>query len=129
MSITVVDASTTVAYLAGGGTPEESAAVLDDGHAPDLIDVEVIQAFRGLVRGGKLDGIRADEAFADLRDLPVRRHPMSPLLRRAWELRDRCSAYDALYVALAEALDAPLVTRDGRLARAVDGLIEVRLAP
>ena len=127
--IAVVDASSTVAYLTGVGTPQESTAILEDGHAPALLDVETVQTLRGLLRGGKLRRPRADEAFADLQDLPLRRQPISPLLRRAWELRDRCSACDALYVALAEALDAPLFTRDARLDRAAGDLVDIRLTP
>lgn len=57
----------------------------------------------------------------------MRRHPDGPLLRRAWELRDVCMIYDALYVALAEALDGRLLTRDARLARGVAGLVDVEV--
>ena len=124
----VIDASSVVAYLLGEGVETERAAILGDAHGPALVDVEVTHALRGLVRGGKLDLGRADQGRVDLSELSVRRHPDRALLRRAWDLRDVCTTYDALYVALAEALDAPLVTRDERLAAAVARLVDVRLA-
>lgn len=99
--------------------------MLEDVHAPALLDVETTQTLRGLVRSGKIDLATAELARAELGQLTLRRYPDSPLLRRAWELRDVCTVYDALYVALAEALDAALLTRDRRLARGVSGLIEV----
>ena len=99
--------------------------MLGDVHAPGLIDVEVTQTLRGLLRGSKLELAAADRARAELTQTGIRRHPDERLLRRAWELRDVCTTYDALYVALAEALDAALLTRDARLARAVDGVVDV----
>ena len=121
----VADASSVVAYLLDEGSADERAAMLCDVGAPALLDVEVTQTLRGLLRGGKLSLERADAAREDLADLSLRRHPHAPLLRRAWDLRDVCSTYDALYVALAEALDATLVTRDARLGQAVGGLVAV----
>ena len=85
-------------------------------HAPHLIDVEVLQALRRLARSGDVRPERAQEAFDDLGMLAVRRHPHLDLLSRVWELRENLTAYDAVYVALAEASDAPLVTCDARLA-------------
>lgn len=99
--------------------------MLEDVHAPALLDVETTQTLRGLVRGGKIDLATADLARAELGQLALRRHPDAFLLRRCWELRDACTVYDALYVALAEALDARLITRDPRLARSVSGLVEL----
>jgi len=87
-------------------------------HAPHLLDVEVAHALRRLVRKGFIAPDRADEAIADLADLRIRRYPHLPLLPRMWELRHNLSAYDAAYVALAEALPARLVTCDRRLASA-----------
>jgi predicted nucleic acid-binding protein len=113
----IVDASVVAAYLLGVAGVEERAAMLDDAQAPAILDVEVTQVLRGLLRGGKLDLERAETARIELGQLPIRRHPDASLLRRAWELRDVCTTYDGLYVALAEAFPAPLVTRDGRLAR------------
>jgi predicted nucleic acid-binding protein len=99
--------------------------MLGDIHAPSLIDVEVTQTLRGLVRGSKLELAAAERARDELAQLAVRRHPDRTLLRRAWELRDVCTTYDALYVALAEALDAMLLTRDGPLATGIKDLVDV----
>jgi predicted nucleic acid-binding protein len=87
-------------------------------HAPHLLDVEVAQALRRYVAAGVVTLSRADEALQDLLDLRVRRYPHVFLLWRVWELRDNLTAYDALYVALAEALDATLVTCDSKIAPA-----------
>ena len=90
----------------------------DELHAPHLVDVEVVQGLRRLVRMGELSSARADEAIADLVDLDLHRHPHVDLLRRAWKLRDNVSAYDAMYVVLAEAIEATIVTCDRPLAKA-----------
>ena len=124
----VVDASSTVAYLLGAATDDERAAMLGDAYAPALLDVEVIQTLRGLLRGGKIDLDLAESAREDLGQLALPRVPDGALLNRAWELRDVCTIYDGLYVALAEGMDAALVTRDARLARGAGELVEV-LAP
>jgi len=87
-------------------------------HAPHLIDVEVAQGLRRLVRTGEVSAVRATEALEDLADLDLHRHQHLDLLARAWAMRDNITAYDAMYVALAEALDAPLVTCDVPLAGA-----------
>ena len=89
-----------------------------DLHAPHLIDVETLHALRRLVRRGELDADRAEGARRDFADLAITRYPHEPLVDRMWELRDNLSAYDAAFVALAEALEAPLVTSDRRLAAA-----------
>ena len=86
--------------------------------APALIDLEVASVWRGLARGGHLDARRVGQALDDLRDLPIQRVGHTPLVARCWELRDNLTIYDAAYVALAEALQAPLLTGDRRLARA-----------
>ena len=96
-------------------------------HAPHLIDVEVAHALRRLVALGELSSDRASDARVDVAELPIRRYPHRPLLERAWELRDSLSAYDAVYVALAELLEAPLVTCDERLARAPGHDAEIEL--
>jgi predicted nucleic acid-binding protein len=80
--------------------------------------VEVTQGLRRLVRAGEVSPDRAAEALADLADFDLHRHPHLDLLARAWKLRDNVTAYDAMYVALAEALDAPIVTCDAPLAGA-----------
>jgi predicted nucleic acid-binding protein len=73
---------------------------------------------RGRLAGGHLDTRRAELALADLVDIPVQRAPHRPLLARCWELRANLTVYDAAYVALAEALDAVLLTGDARLVKA-----------
>jgi predicted nucleic acid-binding protein len=87
-------------------------------HAPHLIDVEIAQVIRRHAAAGRFDEARGREIIEDLADLRIRRYPHGALLPRIWELRDNLSAYDAAYVALAEALDAPLLTRDHKLAEA-----------
>ena len=118
----VLDASAFVELLLGtslGRTIAERIADPEAGlHAPHLADVEVAQALRRYVREGELDAPSAASALEDLRALDVQRHSHEPLLDRVWALRDNLTAYDAVYVALAEALDTTLLTCDGRLARA-----------
>jgi predicted nucleic acid-binding protein len=87
-------------------------------HSPHLIDVEVTQALRRLVRSNQVAPARAAEAIADLADFDLHRHAHLDLLARAWQLRGNVTAYDAMYVALAEALDATVVTCDLPLAKA-----------
>lgn len=86
--------------------------------APELIDLEVLSTLRRAARAGALDNRRSSQALADLAALPLKRISHLPLLPRVWELRENLTAYDAAYVALAEALGAPLLTADGPLARA-----------
>jgi predicted nucleic acid-binding protein len=85
-------------------------------HAPHLLDVEVAQVVRRYAANGEIDVERGHMALADLVDLPLHRYPHDFLLPRVWQLRNNLTAYDAVYVALAEALNAPLITRDKRLA-------------
>ena len=87
-------------------------------HAPHLIDLEITQVLRRYTRSAAVSAERASEALTDLVDFPLIRYPHFALLKRIWELRDGLTAYDAAYVALAEALDAMLVTRDRALAKA-----------
>ncbi len=87
-------------------------------HAPHLLDVEVAQVVRRYAASGEIDDERGRAVLADLADLPLRRYPHDFLLPRVWDLRNNLTAYDAVYVALAEALGAPLLTRDKRLAAA-----------
>lgn len=87
-------------------------------HAPHLLDLEVAQVVRRFQRAGELIDERAGQVLADFRSLRIIRYPHEPLLQRVWDLRNNLTAYDAAYVALAEALDAPLLTRDRRLASA-----------
>lgn len=125
----VTDASAIVESLAGGTIAPSLRARLRDEeiHAPYLLEVETLQALRRLVRMGQLSEDRAAYARDDLDALSLVLYPHRPLMERTWDLRDVLSAYDACYVALAEALSAPLVTCDARLARATghDARVEV----
>lgn len=96
-------------------------------HAPHLIDVEIAQVIRRYAANREIDEARGREALADLADFPLRRYPHDFLLPRIWELRANITAYDATYVALAEALDAPLLTCDRRLAGAAGHLARIDL--
>jgi predicted nucleic acid-binding protein len=96
-------------------------------HAPHLLDLEVAQVLRRLVLDGSVSNQRAAEAIQDLVDLRVTRYPQFVLLLRIWQLRHNFSAYDAAYIVLAERLDAPLITRDGRLAAASGDTARVEL--
>lgn len=108
----VVDALTAVA-----GTENLRARLAtEELHAPSLLDYEVVSALRGLVLAGHLSAARAQDLLTDFEDLPIRRWPSADVLRRrAFQLRDNVSAYDAAYVVLAEALGCVLLTRDARL--------------
>lgn len=87
--------------------------------APDLITVEVLSTLRRLVHQTLVTQDRVDEAVADLIDAPLRRLPTLPLVDGIWRLRANLSMYDACYVALAEALNCPLISADAHLARAL----------
>lgn len=126
----VVDASVLYSIVAEDGenahhlrerlAPEELAA-------PHLVDVEVTSALRREHRTGRIGAERAAQALADLSLLPLRRVGHTLLLDRIWALRDHLTAYDAAYVALAETLDAPLLTADARLAKASGVRCDVQL--
>jgi predicted nucleic acid-binding protein len=96
-------------------------------HAPHLIDVEVAQVIRRYAATREFDAERGRAALSDLADFPLRRYPHDWLLLRVWELRNNVTAYDAVYVALAEALDAPLLTSDRHLAAAAGHHARVEL--
>jgi len=96
-------------------------------HAPHLLDIEVAQVIRRYAAKGEIDSERGRAALADLADFPFRRYPHDFLLPRVWDLRNNLTAYDAVYVALAEALDAPLLTCDRRLAAAAGHHARVEL--
>lgn len=117
----VVDASVLSVALADDGPEGDAARARLRGEtlaAPELVDLEVASVLRRQNRVGRLDTRRAHLAMTDLAALPMRRAPHLPLLARCWELRDNVATYDAAYVALAEALDATLLTGDRRLTRA-----------
>ena len=86
-------------------------------HAPHLLDVEVAQTLRRLTLAGDLADRRAEQAIEDFRQLAIERHAHTDMLTRAWQLRSSVTAYDAMYVALAEGLEATLVSCDARLGR------------
>jgi predicted nucleic acid-binding protein len=127
----VLDASALVELLLGTASGRSVAArIADPGlalHVPHLADVEVAQALRRYVRDGALDAESAAEALENLRSLDLERHGHEALLDRVWALRANLTAYDAVYVALAEALECTLLTCDGRLARAPGLTPRVRL--
>ncbi len=118
----VLDASATVDWLlqtsAGQRIERRIYSAKESLHAPHLLDIEVAQVLRRLVREGALPARRAEEAVQDLLDLQLTRYPHFALLPRIWQLRHNLSAYDAAYVGLAEKLRASLITCDKRLAAA-----------
>jgi predicted nucleic acid-binding protein len=118
----VLDASAVVDWLlqtpAGQRIEKRIYARNDTLHSVHLLDVEFAQVMRRLVREGKLARKRAEEAMDDLIAVRVTRYAPVVLLHRIWQLRQNLSAYDAAYVALAEELKAPLITRDQKLAAA-----------
>ncbi len=118
----VLDASALVELLLGTKEGRSIGARIADPafslHVPHLADVEIAQALRRYVRESELDAASAASALEDLHSLDLERHAHEPLLDRIWALRQNLTAYDAVYVALAEALDTTLLTCDGKLARA-----------
>lgn len=126
----VVDASVLAPALADDGDDGDRVRKRLRGEqliAPELVDLEVISTLRRAARAGRLDGRRSSQALTDLASLPLRRVTHLPLLARIWELRDNLTAYDAAYVALAEALNALLLTADGPLGRASGVRCEVEV--
>ena len=117
----VLDASALVELLLGTAEGQAVARRIADPelslHVPHLVDLEVVQALRRYVREREIDESDARLMLGELRALDLQRHAHEPLLDRVWALRANVTASDAVYVALAEALDAVLVTCDRRLAR------------
>lgn len=118
----ILDASILVAIVADDGADGDAArsalAAAGGASVPDLVDVETLSVLRRLYLSGDISASRFRHAVADLAALPLTRYPALPFLTRASKLVHNLTAYDAMYVALAEALDVVLVTGDARLARA-----------
>lgn len=126
----VVDASVLVTGLADDGPDGDRVRARLRGErlaAPHLIDVEVLSAWRRLTKAGDLDDRRVALAMEDLRSLRLDRVPHGPLMDRCWQLREHVTIYDAVYVALAEAMEVPLLTADVKLASAPGLRCEVDL--
>jgi len=120
--VIVVDASALIEVLLQterGQIISETLLAADENlNAPHLIDVEVSQVLRRYCLSDQMTSARAREALQDLIDFPIHRYPHDLFIERIWELRRSLTAYDAAYVALSEALDARLITCDGRIAAA-----------
>jgi predicted nucleic acid-binding protein len=120
--VIVLDASSLVELILATPTGQLVAARIANPaeglHVPHLAHIEVAQALRRYVRDGEIDAARAAVAIDDLRALDLQRHAHEPLLERVWSLRQNLTAYDAVYVALAEVLDSVLITSDRPLSRA-----------
>ncbi|HEY6904363.1 MAG TPA: type II toxin-antitoxin system VapC family toxin [Candidatus Acidoferrales bacterium] len=118
----VLDASAAIEWLlqspAGVKIEKRLMSPSESLHAPHLLDVEVAQVLRRYVRERIISAQRGQEALEDLAGLPLSRYPHDFLIPRVWELRATLTAYDAVYVALAELLDAPLLTCDAKIASA-----------
>jgi predicted nucleic acid-binding protein len=129
--VIVLDASAAIDWLLQTAVGQEIEARLfsrgESLHAPHLLDLEVAQVLRRLVRDGAVSAPRADQAVQDLLDLRVTRYPHFVILPHIWRLRDNLSAYDAAYIALTEKLGATLITRDARLASASVRRVSIEL--
>ncbi len=118
----VIDASALIEVLLASsvGTRVRSHLFREEEtlHAPHLLDLEIVHVLRRYCVVGELQPDRAEQALRYLGTLPMARYPHEPYVPRIWQLRHSLTAYDAAYVALAEALQSPLITRDSRLASA-----------
>lgn len=125
----VVESSAIVDALVDDPANAELLALIADSelHAPSLVDYEVASALRGHVLGGKLADIQLKDATDDFSALRIERYPLSTMMRAALELRDNFTVYDAAYVVLAQALEAPLVTADAKLLEARKAGVDVRV--
>jgi predicted nucleic acid-binding protein len=128
----VIDASVLANALTDDGALGQvaRAELASDDHwaAPGHVHVETFSAVRGRLLGATISDERAREATHALAEAAIELLPTAPLLQRMWELRANLSAYDAAYVAAAEATECALLTADARLARAPHVRCEVRLA-
>jgi predicted nucleic acid-binding protein len=129
--VIVVDASVVVEILlstpAANAIAERLFVPRETLHAPHLMDVEVAQVLRRYVARGDVDPEHGRALILLLAQFPIARHAHQPLLPRIWALRDNFTAYDAAYIALAEGLKAPLLTRDKGLASAPGPVASVEL--
>jgi predicted nucleic acid-binding protein len=119
--VLVVDASVLAPAVADEGSDGQRMRERLRGEVlvgPDLLHTEVVSVVRRHLGAGRLTKRQANAAIEDLLEIPLRVYPSAPLLRRVWDLRANVTAYDACYAALAEAVDAPLLTADRRLANA-----------
>lgn len=126
----VVDSSAVIEALAVKRRDRELVerlAAATELHAPHLLDAEILHVLRTLVTAGELSPERAEDVLDDYAALRIRRHPHEPLAERAWELRRQLTTCDGIFVALAEKLEAPLVTCDARLASASGRTVQVEL--
>lgn len=127
----VLDASAAIDWLLGTSAGQQiESRIYSRGeslHAPHLLDLEVAQVLRRLVREVAVSAQRSHEALQDLANLRVTRYPHFVFLPHIWRLRHNLSAYDAVYVALTEQLGATLITRDARLAAATGRGVSVEL--
>ena len=127
----VIDASAAIELLLDTARGRRLSERLDAGapeiQVPHLVDLEIAQVLRRYVRRGTVSADQGAEALRHWRSLQLERYEHRRFLSRVWELRDNVSAYDAVYVALAEALSTVLVTADRKLAGApgLDGRIEL----
>jgi len=127
--VSVLDSSALVELVSRGPDSAWVAEWVDGACTLHLADSEVVAALTGLVRGGVITRERAASAALLIEDLPVDRFPLHGLLGRTLELAQSVAAYDAGYLALAEALDEPLITLDRRLARGAPGTVRVVTPP
>jgi predicted nucleic acid-binding protein len=129
--VIVCDASAVLDLLLNSGNAfqiaEKFFAAGETLHAPHLLDVEVAQVLRRYLLSGQIEAARGLEALEDLADLSLQRYPHALFLSRIWELRHNLTAYDAAYIALAEALAARLVTCDHKLAASVGHNAQIEL--
>ena len=127
----VLDASAAIDWLlhtpAGIKVDQRIYSRSETVHVPHVLDLEVAQVLRRFVRDGNLSSVRADVALQDLMDVRFTRYPHWRLLPRIWQLRHNLNAYDGAYIALAELLNAPLITRDRRVSSAPGHHAQVEL--
>lgn len=127
----VIDASSVVEYFLETPAGVRVAEIIEDAQliAPELIDAEVMSTLRGAVLNGKLEPARAETIISILSQAPIERVSHRTLSLMAWRYYQNVSAYDAFYLILAEVNDIPLVTCDGRLARATSLNVDIRYVP